>query len=457
MSSVMKLLLLLALLILFILVLISISSPGTAPLFSETQVASDSADHIEDQNTTGNEGEGELLPKPDDPNFPLLAKVPPEQRGKGPDCYLFPGTCPNGTWCQYDDRSRWWTKENSTRGRCVPFQKECYSCTGSVSDDVSNNKDFPALNSHTVTREGQYIARPTLCAPGLVCTGDTIPVLPPTCVTARPPDRTGPPTRQEMISWSLRFVRLGGRPSKGLQDRSCRLHDETGVCTRYTDDRVSALTKGAPQREIVETTNNFLRILWPKQLGPFPGPFVPGREDASVPSCDDPTYLASLTDYQRANGGADYRAPIPADGKRNAPPCLWKSSDTAYNDEGPSIWSLLHTITANLPETISQEQKEALRRIPMFLRMYLSCGDCRGHIKEHLIDIGIPDSSSRDDWFRYFWRAHNYVNEQTAHTRAGENTDAGLPWACETKECAGKYVYPWFMPLETAYAQWKIK
>lgn len=398
-----------------------------------------------------------LLPQPDDPNFPLLAAVPPEQRGKGPDCYLFPGSCPQGMWCQYEDRPRWWTKEQSTRGRCVPYQKECYSCTSSVDDDLANPSDFPALNRSAFTSDGQYLVRPTVCEPGLVCTGDTIPVLPPTCVKARPRDRTHSVTRDEMIQWSLRFVRLGGRPSKGLNDRTCRLHNEKGVCERYVDDAVSPLTKGASQQNILVTANNILHVLWPSVLGPFPGPFIPGELDRNVPACDDPQYVASLTDYQKANGGPDYRAPIPANGKKNAPPCLWKNFDTAYNDEGPSIWSLIHTITANLPERLSDKQVEALRTIPMYLRMYLSCGTCRGHIKEHLIDIGIPTSNRRDDWFRYFWRAHNFVSEQTAHTRIGENTDGGLPWACDAQGCAGKYVYPWFMPLSEAYKQWRIQ
>src|SRR5579883_403365 len=70
-----------------------------------------------------------LLPSPDDPNFPEITKIPPKQRGYGPDCYLFPGSCPNGTWCQLEDRPQWWIKENVTRGRCVTYQKECYSCT----------------------------------------------------------------------------------------------------------------------------------------------------------------------------------------------------------------------------------------------------------------------------------------------------------------------------------------
>lgn len=398
-----------------------------------------------------------ILPKPDDPNFPDLAKVPPEQRGFGPDCYLFPGTCPEGYFCQLDDRSRWAKKENGTRGSCQKYQGECMSCTPNLEESILNPENYSAVNMKTYTIDGQFIERPSICRPDLICTGDNVPTIPPTCVKKRPPDRKTPPTRDELIAWSLRFVRLGGRPSKGLIDRKCKNHDANGVCFRYQDTgNASPLTKGASKEDLLKTANHILKVLWPKEFAPYPGELIPGVHDKHIPFCDDDKYLSQLTDYQKANGGPDYRKPVGSEDKKDAPPCIW-GSDYAYNDEAPSIWSMLHTITANLPTVITDEQKEALRLIPMYLRQQFSCPDCRGNIKSHLIDIGIPDSYFGLDWFKYFHRAHNYVNESAIHFRAGENNDAGLPWAFNSNVCPGSYMYSWYMPLSSAYYQWKIR
>ena len=57
--------------------------------------------------------------------------------------------------------------------------------------------------------------------------------------------------------------------------------------------------------------------------------------------------------------------------------------------------------------------------MPVFLRQHLSCSLCRSHIKEHLIDLGVPTSRRGIDWAYYFWRAHNFVNEQSEVTRCG--------------------------------------
>jgi len=404
------------------------------------------------------ENQMQSLPQKDDPNYPDLAKVPLDQRGFGPDCYLFPDeTHPDGYFCQLNDRNRWIKKEQPTRGRFILYQKECMSCTESLEDTLIYPENYPALNIKTLNPDGQFNERPSICGPGLICTGNNIPVLPPTCVQKRPPDRNHPPTRDELIQWALRFVRLGGRPSKGLKDRKCLLHSkENGICIRYHDSsNASPLTKGASKEDLIKTANHILRVLWPKEFQPYPGTLIPGEHDKDVPFCDDENYINQLKDYQKENGKADYRAPIPNNGKENAPPCIW-GSDYAYNDEGPSCWSLLHTLTANLPTIITDEQKEALRLIPMYLRQELSCGDCRSHIREHFIDIGIPNSNFGFEWFKYFWRAHNYVNEQTAHTRCGENMDCGLPWAFDSNICMGKYKYPWYMSLSDAFSQWKI-
>jgi hypothetical protein len=401
-------------------------------------------------------------PEAGDKDFPVLANTPDDERGYSGDCYLFPGICPKETYCQLDDRIRWARNEQATRGRCVRYQKECYSCTPTAEDYLIDKSKFPAFNSQTLTPDGVFTERTVACSPDLICTGSTIPDLPSTCVQRRPRDRRNPPTRDELIQWSLRFVRLGGRSSKGIGSLPCSNH-QNGICVRYDTNVVkrSPYTRGSNQEDLIKTTNSLLEVLWPPKFGKFPGPFTPGVDDSDMLNCEDPKYLQTLTDYQRESGGCDYRAPvqdIEINEKlnlKNAPPCLYQG-DFAYNDEAPSIWCLLHTITANLPEVLSLEQKEALETIPSFLQQYLSCGTCRGNIRNHLFRVSMPKSYFRNDWFKFFWQVHNYVNNQTAHTRCGTNTSCGLPWAIESDTCAGKYKFPWFLPFSDALKQWTI-
>ena len=379
----------------------------------------------------------------------------------GPDCYQSPGICGENSWCQLDDRPRWDNTDNATRGRCVPFQKECFSCVETERDGAIEGglySGLPALNTNALTPQGQYIPRPSVCAPGLICTGDNIPTLPATCVKRRPMDRDGPPDRDTLTNWCMRFVRLGGATNSGPPRKKCKNHEDPvkDGCIPVGDTNTAPITKGALIEELLETTNNILDVLWPEVYRPYPGPLIPGVHDATVPACDNEIYLSGLTDYQNALGGPEYRKPIPSDDKVNPPPCIWTQYDWAYNDENPIIWSIIHTLTANLPKTISEKQKYVLRALPMFLRQYLSCDDCRSHIKEHLIDIGIPDSNDGFVWFRYFWRAHNFVNEQSAHTRCGSQ-DCGFSWAYPSTECAGKYMYPWYLSLSDAWQEWRIQ
>merc|ERR1719359_856437 len=97
----------------------------------------------------------------------------------------------------------------------------------------------------------------------------------------------------------------------------------------------------------------------------------------------------------------------------NPAPCIWCRFDGAFNDENPTVWSLIHALTFNLPDHITEHQWSALRAIPLWLREHLSCSLCRSNIKEHLIDIGIPASRSGAVWAEFFWSAHNFVNEQS--------------------------------------------
>ena len=99
-----------------------------------------------------------------------------------------------------------------------------------------------------------------------------------------------------------------------------------------------------------------------------------------------------------------------------------------------------------------------LSALPLFLRMHQSCDLCRSHLHEHLVELDIPGDSRRaEDWARFFWRAHNFVNEQTQVTRCGSQECGWGSWTtpAAAHEAAGVYRNPWFMTYANAEKRWK--
>ena len=183
------------------------------------------------------------------------------------------------------------------------------------------------------------------------------------------------------------------------------------------------------------------------------------------------------------------------------------------------VWSTLHALTFNLPDEISEAQYSVLRSLPVFLRQHLSCSLCRSHIKQHLIEVfyfnwgssrgckfphcdhsaissaegrcdilillshlfvclilrpsvcspptiirgpteytklGVPTSRRGVDWAFFFWRAHNYVNEQSEVTRCGSMDCQWGSWnsPAAASLCSGVYRYPWFLDWSAANTMW---
>lgn len=173
--------------------------------------------------------------------------------------------------------------------------------------------------------------------------------------------------------------------------------------------------------------------------------------------CNWENYTAQLSQFQKDRTGASYRFPVDPNVEEigNAPPCVWCEFDNAYNDENPSIWSLVHALTFNLPTVLSEYQYTLMSSLPMWLREHLSCPLCRSHIEEHLIELGVPTSRSGTAWAHFFWRAHNYVNEQSEVTRCGSQSCGWGVWETpESYNCAGVYRYAWYVPFPDAQRQW---
>jgi hypothetical protein len=204
--------------------------------------------------------------------------------------------------------------------------------------------------------------------------------------------------------------------------------------------------------------NFIFKALWQENLwGVFPTLDISMTYDEHC--CLSPTYMASLSPFQFNRTRASWRNPRDPNNHvtGNSPPCVWCQFDGAYNDENPSIWSIIHVFTFNLDEVITELQYQVLRSLPLWLRQHLSCDLCRSHIHEHLIDLGIPKSRRGVDWAHFFWQAHNYINEQSEVTRCGSQSCGWGIWQTPPAyRCAGTYRNPWFISFSDASMQWRV-
>lgn len=369
---------------------------------------------------------------------------------ESPDCYLHPDSCAPDEWCELNDHKSWNESETTTMGRCLKYQTVCSSCSASFAED--NPLLIPGLHPEAFfssTDEehamGAYLDRSTACAPDLICTGNLIPVLPPTCVPRRNlPEGHDLPTREKLYEWGKRMLRMGAR------------NLENSVPDLSPQDQ---LPQGASREEVHKGVNMIIEGLWNADLW---GPFEPLKIESTYDElcCLWSNYTAQLSEFQRNRTHASFRNPLKPSDRTvgNAPPCVWCQFDGAYNDENPSIWSLIHALTFNLDDTVSEYQFQILSSLPMWLREHLSCPLCRSHIEEHLVQLKKPSSRLSVEWAKFFWQAHNFVNEQSEVTRCGSQSCGWGIWTTPPAyRCAGVYRYPWFMPFEEANAQWRIR
>lgn len=114
------------------------------------------------------------------------------------DCYRGDVTCPEGTFCQVEERDNWYPFDVSyiNRGRCLNYAQLYGACEPA----------FKGATPFPRKEDGLFFERSTLCSPTATCTGEHIYVLPPTCVRARDPS---------LGCMSTISNGCAGRPSKG--------------------------------------------------------------------------------------------------------------------------------------------------------------------------------------------------------------------------------------------------
>jgi hypothetical protein len=348
-----------------------------------------------------------------------------------PNCFEADGVCGDDEWCQLEDHvkfgpdaagahgatpnmamrscdffrrhasdyawiwnnicgsTRGWGPWTATRGRCAKYRTEQQSCTATIAPDSKLGPTY-----HVSPVDGRPPARELVCAPGLVCTGDTHP-LPHTCVKRRPKDVCYQGAWWDS-SWCPRVAR--GRENAGGLALPDLLAAAAGVLASAP---VEAYDGGARDPKF-----------WSAAAA------EDGRARAAA-------WLEALWP-DRYRGSTEFPLQLPR--PQGAPfSAQWNDTTAPIVTLGRQvnrIWAAIHACIHNAPPTLRAEQVDASRAAAIWLRHHVSCCNCRGFFSALLNDVGLPPlSSSRLDHARWWWRTHNMVSEHAASTRGGH------PWS----------------------------
>src|SRR5215831_14707163 len=79
---------------------------------------------------------------------------------------------------------------------------------------------------------------------------------------------------------------------------------------------------------------------------------------------------------------------------------------------GSSLWKILHSYTANLPEKVSSNDRRNFKHTVLDLVDKYPCSDCKDHALSYL-KAHKPKSNTRQDYFNFLCEFHNEVNQKT--------------------------------------------
>lgn len=112
------------------------------------------------------------------------------------DCYRHDVKCPEGTFCQVEERMNWypWDVSYMNRGRCIPYAKLYGACEVEI-----HGAPYPRKE------DGGFYERSTYCDPSVhTCSGHHVFVMPPSCVEKR----------SNLVCMSTKEAGCAGRPSE---------------------------------------------------------------------------------------------------------------------------------------------------------------------------------------------------------------------------------------------------
>eukprot|EP00884_Botryococcus_braunii_P013073 jgi/Botrbrau1/21767/Bobra.43_1s0157.1 len=398
-----------------------------------------------------------------------------------PNCYMDDGVCGADEWCLLEDHIKhgpfaitaegetpnvayqncdffhregfdWIFKETCRgedhwgpwypmRGRCVKYRTEQQSCSVVWGPSLSPEKSKHIHPQYFVNpKTGRPPARPLVCGPGLVCTGEVEPI-PYTCVKARPPNVCYQGPWWDSSSWCKNGgvagnnnKKEGGLTQEELEEvaQALLVQLPTEVYGNPTNPRFWQDSAADTSRELIQT---LLKTLWPasyRKLTKFPLQFPD-------PRAAGPLYSKGWNETAR-------RAHV-----------LYRQAN--------KVWSTIHTLIHNTDDPLSVQQVEASRGIAVWLRHHFMCCNCRGFWSQDVLNaVGLPPvSRDREDHKFWWWRSHNMVSEHAAATRGGHPwvyppmTDADFATQYGKLSAHLRCQNPWFLAREHADGMWKIR
>lgn len=371
---------------------------------------------------------------------------------------LFPPPCLpflwSGTWCNVIARDNWypWDVSYMSRGRCVPYATEGQAC-----EVPSGLAPFP------MKKDGTYFERATLCDPStLICSGESIAVLPPTCVLRRTPadgcistKSHGCPGRPDDATCpDSRFCQRPGSKLSQLQLEQCATvfngfngpSFSIGLSTSGNADSpddeeawrglpsdnnfeagiVKVRRNAGEHGESTALANEILRTLWPYPVcGEGRRGSCPEGSVALVDACVPCTSFPLPSVRRDDDGGL-----LPINGLcdaggsdcRNASYLLNGTTGRPLDGLGAidyqCSWAIMHALSHNGPPVLTVEQAAAFISLIRYVQGQFDCKVCRSNFMMIVEDFKLPTGYVRADYAAWFNLAHNNANEHSYATHS---------------------------------------
>jgi len=389
-----------------------------------------------------------------------------------------PFKCREDEWCRVEQRINWrpFAVNYMTRGRCEKWRTVGQSCTVAHGLGMSNVGAFSGV--HMTDSAGKLPQRPLFCKPGdSICTGDTILVLPATCVHKRPkhvcytnqldgwhkthwdpdnvaeapgrgmwcPSAQKSPVTREQLEYAARyFVSMNGENQ--IIDNIDDL--ESGRVETFARPKVVNFYGGG-RKETWRLANEALESVWP------------------FPICINSSQDAV---HRKKQGCTSFPiAPISADHLAGHMGYIY-------------LWTVFHLIAHNLPLVLTPKHLAAIDTLVILTQQFMSCVYCRANFEEIVNTVGLPSKtcSNGQQVAKWFWIAHNNANEHSRIThRVSDELECKLDaqfcqgWhKCKDDSlkpgfrCNGKgkrtvfenpdYTSPWFLSWQDAQSIWTL-
>jgi len=396
--------------------------------------------------------------------------------------------CPEGQWCQVSTRDNWypWDVSYMNRGRCLPYVGYGAAC----------EPPFEGQTAFPRKANGDFYERATLCAPDLICTGDTlIHTLPPTCTyrripevgcmsskpfcAGRPAEGGCPPTDSDYCMCPLKTKRDVKHSSCYVQnhvmDRT-KLEQCGSVFNSFNGPNFafSTVRGGLPNDNNIEggtkkivhkdelfhgpnaaMANNILKQLWP-----YP---VCDPEAGVTEDCTQFPLPVTTRDYDGGlTGNVTY-----ADGTTVPAPWLRSKKDPRKVVDGNGVidyhcsWMIMHTLSFNGPQLLSGAEQTSFAEMIMYVTGQFDCKVCRNNFVHIVEQYGLPSGSDREVYAHWLWQAHNIANEHTyaTHSPSNHQIAANNNWTLKDRrwDMWGNpvYMHPWFLSFADAERLWK--